>query len=387
MWAGLQRFDAHPKTKDEFRVRTLQGGVVTLVAALLAMWLVRAELRNTFTVTTTDRLFVNSSHGASVSVSFAIDFPHVVCDLIAVDAMDQAGQPMKGVVQHVFKRPLGAGDAEAAKHAMGDTATTEEHFVKAACGNCYGAEDEESPCCATCDDVRRAYSKRGWTFHAHTVLQCEGESVAGLLKRSAGGGGCALEGDIELPAVAGNFHFAPGRGLAHAAHTTADLLALTFAEFDVSHTIRRLSFGHDGAADPKNAGPQRPDFDGQLDGQTRSVTDGRSMHQYYLKVVPTTYVPLSGPATPHSQYSVTEHQRAVSPGAGRGLPGVFFYYEVSPLCAEVVEARAGLGAFLTGLSAVVGGVVVTMGLVDRGLAHAADCFPATGKGVKHAILD
>ena len=31
-----------------------------------------------------------------------------------------------------------------------------------------------------------------------------------------------------------------------------------------------------------------------------------------------------------NQYSVTEHLRHINPGSGRGLPGVWFFYEVAP---------------------------------------------------------
>jgi len=92
------------------------------------------------------------------------------------------------------------------------------------------------------------------------------------------------------------------------------------------------------------------------------------MHQYYLKVVPTRYHTVDGHTIEAAQYSVTEHLRHVAPGSGRGLPGVFFFYEVSPVCAEVSEHRAGLPAFLTGLSAVVGGVYVTFGVLDRAIS-------------------
>ena len=68
------------------------------------------------------------------------------------------------------------------------------------------------------------------------------------------------------------------------------------------------------------------------------------------------------------QYSVTEHVRHVTPGSGRGLPGVFFFYEVSPLVAEFEERRQGWRALLTGLAAIVGGVHATAALVDRTLA-------------------
>ena len=50
------------------------------------------------------------------------------------------------------------------------------------------------------------------------------------------------------------------------------------------------------------------------------------------------------------------------------LPGVFFFYEVSPLHVEIVESyRKGYVAFFTSVCAVVGGVVTVMGLMDQWL--------------------
>jgi hypothetical protein len=51
-------------------------------------------------------------------------------------------------------------------------------------------------------------------------------------------------------------------------------------------------------------------------------------------------------------------------GSGRGLPGVYFYYELSPMQAVFEERRKGLVQFLTGACAVVGGVYTVMGMVD-----------------------
>jgi len=36
---------------------------------------------------------------------------------------------------------------------------------KPECGNCYGGEPPESGCCNTCDDVKEAYVKKGWSFN------------------------------------------------------------------------------------------------------------------------------------------------------------------------------------------------------------------------------
>ena len=82
--------------------------------------------------------------------------------------------------------------------------------------------------------------------------------------------------------------------------------------------------------------------------------------------MPTRYQFLNGTVIQTNQFSVTEHLRHVNPGGGRGLPGVFFFYEISPLHVEIVESyRKGWVAFFTSVCAVVGGVVTVMGMLDQ----------------------
>ena len=50
---------------------------------------------------------------------------------------------------------------------------------------------------------------------------------------------------------------------------------------------------------------------------------------------------------------------------GRGVPGVFFFYEVSALHVEFEEARKGWIRFFTSVCAVVGGVFSVAGVLDR----------------------
>ena len=86
------------------------------------------------------------------------------------------------------------------------------------------------------------------------------------------------------------------------------------------------------------------------------------------QVVPTQYRYLNGTTIQTNQYSVTEHLRHVNPGSGRGLPGVFFFYEVSPLHVVIEEQyHKGYVAFFTSVCAVVGGVVTVMGMLDHAL--------------------
>jgi hypothetical protein len=260
--AKLRNMDMYPKTKDEFRVRTMQGGVSSLFAVVVAIILVRSELKHSLAVSTHDRLFVNSSHGDGLSVRFELEFPRANCELLAIDANDESGQPLEGVQQHVIKTRLDTNGrrvlvnrkAANSVHKVGDTATSEEHLAapdegeakpEAACGDCYGAQDDERPCCATCDDVRTAYRKRGWTFHEHTVAQCAGEVAEAALDLDSDEG-CSIKGTLELPAVSGNFHVAPGRHLQTSGlFKGMDLVQLTFDKFNVSHVVKQLRFGPD----------------------------------------------------------------------------------------------------------------------------------------------
>jgi hypothetical protein len=52
-----------------------------------------------------------------------------------------------------------------------------------------------------------------------------------------------------------------------------------------------------------------------------------------LQVVPTEYVDLKGVSTNSNQFSVTENFRESADAhlGGRSLPGVFFFYDLSPI--------------------------------------------------------
>ena len=134
-----------------------------------------------------------------------------------------------------------------------------------------------------------------------------------------------------------------------------DLLSFTFAQFNITHTVNSLSFGDN-----------FPGFKSPLDGQVRILQDTHGMYQYYIKVVPTKYKKYNDVNEIESnQYAVTEHLRHLSPGSGRGLPGVYFYYELSPVLAVFEETRGTFLRFITSVCAILGGLFTVMGLVDK----------------------
>ena len=164
-----------------------------------------------------------------------------------------------------------------------------------------------------------------------------------------------------------------------------DLLGFTLGEFNVSHVINHVSFGS-----------RFPGMNAPLDKRNHTVLKGARVFQYYLKVIPTEYVgggggaaPCFGPRPPvrlhppaaprpprryvhlngrttkTNQFAVTQHVRELNPHSTRGLPGVFFNYEISPLVMVYEEKRASLAHFLTSVCAIVGGVFTVFGLVDK----------------------
>jgi Endoplasmic reticulum vesicle transporter len=58
------------------------------------------------------------------------------------------------------------------------------------------------------------------------------------------------------------------------------------------------------------------------------------VYQYFLKVVPTTYMTLAGKKMESNQYSVTDHYRPMDPkmiANANVPPGVFFFYDLSAI--------------------------------------------------------
>ncbi len=152
------------------------------------------------------------------------------------------------------------------------------------CGSCYGAGDE-GECCNTCDDVKRAYQRKGWSFEPNLdVKQCHNELRGEDLK----GEGCNVHGMVALSPGGGNLHITPGHELENFGKTfqfkdLTDLIKQTFETFDVSHKVEKLRFGRGYPGDIH-----------QLDGEERNVTDSFGMYQYYFQIVPTEYRFLNG---------------------------------------------------------------------------------------------
>ena len=379
---ALKRLDAFTLSKvGDGRVRTVGGAVVSLVSLAVMAALFASELRFYFATEVVDHLYVNTTMTPTIKASFDLSFPEIPCGLLTVDVQDDTGESQQQAMHEIFKHRLdrsGARRGEAQRHRVGEALRTEGDLDSAAqahfrhiaalreneeekgpgCGNCYGA-GEPHDCCNTCAEVERAYELRGWRFHRQGIAQCHLEALRETeLEGGAEEGGCQVYGQLDLSRAAGHFHFVPhknlhNKGISAGLSGLLDLLSFAFDNFNVTHTVNSLSFGD-----------SFPGVRNPLDDEVRVLNDTHGMYQYYVKVVPTRYRGLNGREVESNQFAVTEHMRHLAPGSGRGLPGVYFYYELSPLQAVYEERRRGFGQFLTGACAVVGGVYTVMGLVD-----------------------
>merc|ERR1712157_392180 len=66
-----------------------------------------------------------------------------------------------------------------------------------------------------------------------------------------------------------------------------------------------------------------------------------------------------------NQYSVTMHETKLKLKEGYGIPGVYFFYEFSPLMVQISEKRTPFFHFITQVCAIIGGVFTVTGLLDR----------------------
>lgn len=376
--AQLRRFDAYPKTLEDFRVKTFGGAAVTIISGLLMVILFVSELNYYLTKEVVPELYVDSSRGEKLKINVDMFFTQMPCAFLSIDAMDISGEQQLDVAANLYKRRLNPDGSkiteEDEKQELGKESKNAEELVKNAlqkepaldperCESCYGAETKDLTCCNSCEDVREAYRRKGWAFSsAQEIEQCKREGWSDKMT-SQKGEACEVYGYLEVNKVAGNFHFAPGKSfMQHHVHVH-DLQPFSGDKFNMTHHIKQLSFGM-----------EYPGMDNPLDNMLVTDVKGSSMYQYFVKVVPTTYTNLDGVVTRTNQYSVTKHEKQVSTKIAtgdQGLPGVFVLYELSPLIVKYKETRRSFMHFLTGVCAIIGGIFTVAGLIDSMIYHSA----------------
>eukprot|EP01102_Stenamoeba_stenopodia_P022764 TRINITY_DN9614_c0_g1_i1.p1 TRINITY_DN9614_c0_g1~~TRINITY_DN9614_c0_g1_i1.p1 ORF type:complete len:388 (-),score=70.92 TRINITY_DN9614_c0_g1_i1:65-1228(-) len=372
MFAALQKLDAYPKTLDDYRIRTHAGALISIFSGIIILLLVISEISFFLTTDVHSQLLVDTTRDQMLTINVDVIFPNIPCAYLSLDVMDVAGGAQFDVQHLIYKKrlnsdgsPIGVeevavleGELETRKKDREDTAALTQK--EPGCGSCYGAESADFPCCKTCEDVREAYRRRSWAFtNPSGIAQCVSENWVQKMQEQKNEG-CEMYGSLIVSKVAGNFHFAPGKSFQRDHLHMHDLLALQQEEYNVSHRIVRLSFGQ-----------EYPGLISPLDGVSKTqVEHGNAMFQYFVKIVPTTYINIDGYEIQTNQFSVTEHLRQTAKESQHPiLPGVFFMYDLSPIMVVYTEASPPFAHLLTSLCAIIGGVFTVAGLIDSFVYH------------------
>jgi len=190
------------------------------------------------------------------------------------------------------------------------------------------------------------------------------------------GEGCRVKGELHVNKLAGNFHFALGKGVPNTAVGEAmstDPFASTMIGaqhqhrfdmfelqmFNASHRIKRLSIGKE--------------YPGMLvqplDGTEKMVESGMGQYNYYLSVVPTVYTKVNGHVIKSAQYTYTQKIVEVHSTATRfPHPGTFFFLSISPLVVKITEQHKSFMHYFTSVCALAGSVWVVSSFLDAAIS-------------------
>ncbi|KAJ2356213.1 ER-derived vesicles protein erv46 [Coemansia erecta] len=358
--ARFQSLDAYAKTLDDFSIKTLAGGLLTVATALLISVLVGLEFAAYQRIEQRAELVVDRERGEKMHINLDITLPNAPCVLLGLDVLDSSGDAQINLFQHVVKTRLTrngtvigeySADAEA-KAPVPPPATGADGA--AYCGSCYGGTAPEGGCCNTCDAVHQAYIQRGWAFtDPDAIEQCVREGYTARM-RAMGGEGCRMLGFVEVGKAAGNLHVLAGEAIKLGGEHSHTVYEYMPQEYDMTHTINRLAFGSGFLAQSS-----------PLDGVAKTAHSKHAQFQYFTKIVGSEVRYLNGSVLRSNQYSATEFVSAdARTGVSRRTPGLFVVFDISPMRVIYTEHKRSLGSFLTSVCAIVGGIFTVARLVD-----------------------
>eukprot|EP00899_Mesostigma_viride_P021692 jgi/Mesvir1/29524/Mv07019-RA.1 len=326
-WQAISKLDAFPRTEEHLTQKTSSGALVTIFGVVLIVTLFVTELSAYLTTTAKHEMSVDLTRGETLPIYINITFPSLPCIVLSLDALDMSGKHEVDITSNIYKVHLD-------RNGVAMTWSVEE--VGDSVKHDHGDENDAAA-------------------HMRQHLQMHGDTVRKIERALAAAEGCRVHGHLDVERVAGNFHISVHSQSFYVLQQVFPNVNLV----NVTHYIHSVSFG-----------PEFPGIHNPLDGYHRVVTREQTggTFKYFLKVVPTTYVSLSGSVIPTNQYSVTEFftpTKASTLLGGGSLPAVYFLYDLSPITVSIKETRQPFRHFLTRICAVVGGSFAVMGMFDK----------------------
>jgi hypothetical protein len=407
LFGGVKGIDAFGKTMEDVKVKTRTGAFLTVLSAAIILAFTTMEFIDYRKVNIDTSIVVDKSRGEKLSVNMNITFPRVPCYLLSVDVMDISGETQRDISHNVVKTRLDPNGASLHNSYSVDLRNDIEKNNKKNkdpeyCGSCYGGLEPPSGCCNTCEEVRKSYVDRGWSFgNPDAIEQCRDEGWTEQLREQANEG-CNVAGRVRINKVIGNIHLSPGRSFQTSARNYYELVPYLRddgSKHDFTHKIHRLAFEADDdhniwkAVNARQL-KKRLGIEGNpLDDTNHNTNTANYMFQYFLKVVSTQFRTLDGKIINTHQYSVTHFERDLTEGAQgdtaqgvhithgvTGVPGAFINFEISPILVVHSEARQSFAHFLTSTCAIVGGVLTVASIFDSVLFATTRALKKSGGG-------
>jgi len=404
--ANLKGVDAFGKTVEDVKIKTRTGAFLTLISAAIIFAFTTVEFFDYRRVGMDTSIVVDRSRGQALTVWLNVTFPRVPCYLLSLDVMDVSGEVQRDITHQIIKVRLDQSGVQIpdshSADPRNDLDRLNEQRTADYCGSCYGGlTTSENGCCNTCDEVRQAYTHRGWSFHSpESITQCVEEGWAEKLKDQSHEG-CNISGRLRVNKVAGNIHLSPGRSFQASTYQNVYELVPYLKEegvrHDFSHTIHQLKFTADDEYDERKSVMTKilmakmVVIDHPLDNTEWVTMENNYMFQYFLKVVSTQFRTLSEWVINTHQYSTTQFGRDLAKGnkennqlglqvahGASGVPGVFLNYDISPILVVHSETRQSFAHFLTSTCAIVGGVLTIASIFDRVLFAANRALKSGG---------
>ncbi|EIW58008.1 DUF1692-domain-containing protein [Trametes versicolor FP-101664 SS1] len=329
--APLAQFDAFPKVPSSYKTRSESRGFLTLFVAFVAFLLVLNDIGEyiwgwpdyEFGVDT------DQTNALDINVDMVINMP---CQFLSVDLRDAVGDRL--FLSDGFRR-------DGTKFDIGQATSLKEH----------------AEALSARQAVSQSRSSRGFF---DVLLRRAAVRYKPTYNYQPDGSACRVFGTITAKRVTANLHITTlGHGYASQTHVDHKLMNL-------SHVITEFSFG-----------PYFPDITQPLDNSFELTSEPFVAYQYYLHVVPTTYIAPRTKPLNTNQYSVTHYTRVLD--HHRGTPGIFFKFDLEPMKLTIHQRTTSFVQLFIRTVGVIGGVFVCMGYAVKITGHAVDAVTGADK--------
>ncbi|KAK1924342.1 putative ER to Golgi transport-related protein [Papiliotrema laurentii] len=327
--APIKSFDAFPKVESTYTSQSRRGGVLTTIVGLLIFVLVLNDLG--------EYMYGNPDFAFSVDQELEKDLQLNVdltvampCHYLSIDLRDAVGDRL-----HLSDDFVKDGTT----FEIGRSKSDQLEPTAPSASQIISSSRRKTP------NQRTTFSGIRRLFASSPRPRKSQASYRPTYDKVEDGPACRIYGSVEVKKVTANLHVTTlGHGYMSLEHTDHQLMNL-------SHIVHEFSFG-----------PFFPAITQPLDMTYKSTDQPFTIFQYFLRVVPTTYIDASRRRLSTSQYAVTDYSRSFE--HNKGVPGIFFKYDLEAMSLTIRERTTSLYQFLLRLVGVIGGVwtVASFGL-------------------------